>query len=396
MVFRQLDVGGIEMDYGKLGFGLMRLPLTSENNEDIDIEKLKDMVDAFMEGGLTYFDTSHVYHNGASQSAIRKALVERYPRERYTLATKLPDFFITAEEQVEEIFAEQLEQCGVSYFDYYLIHNVNELLYKEPVTKFHMFEHELEWKKQGKINNLGLSFHDSAEVLDKILTEHPEIDFVQIVLNYYDWNSAFIQSGKCYDVIQKHGKKVVVMQPVKAGTLANVPEEIQIEMEKINPEASAASYALRYAAQKDDVISVLSGMSTLEQVKDNVETFQNFEPLSEAEEKLLRKAVIAYQKQWKYQSNYWNEIDAVCPKNIPISAIIKTYNSLQLQPNPFGGAELNYYRNAVKRTCPASDCIHCGKCKEIEKVFDVEAVLQEAAIFEEQHAFKESHPAYEL
>ena len=380
----------------KLGFGLMRLPQNSENSTDIDMGRLCEMVDLFLEGGFTYFDTSHIYHGGASQSAIRKALVERYPRERFCLATKLPDFHITSEEQVEEVFAEQLRQCGVDYFDYYLIHNVNELLYEEPVTKFHMFEHERRWKEEGKIKNLGFSFHDSAEVLDRILNEHPEVDFVQIVLNYYDWDSTFIQSRKCYETIRRHGKKVVVMQPVKAGTLAEVPDDILQKMKLCRPEASPAEWALTFACQLEGVIVALSGMSNTMQVKENVKAMQEVVPFSEKEMEILSEAVISYKSRWKYRSEDWQKIDAVCPKGIPISSVLFNYNSVLLQPNPFGGAELNYFRNAMKRaSCAPAECDHCGKCNRAEQGFDVEKALQEAAGYLAEHAFPESHPAYE-
>ncbi|WP_440951991.1 aldo/keto reductase [Methanococcoides sp. FTZ1] len=383
------------MQKGKLGFGLMRLPVIDNNQENIDIEKLKEMVDAFLEGGFRYFDTSHVYHGGASQSAIKMALTDRYSRDKYLLATKLPDFHITAEEQVEQIFAEQLKQCGVDYFDYYLIHNVNELLYEEPVTKFHMFEHELEWKKQGKIKNLGLSFHDSAEVLDRILSEHPEVDFVQIVVNYYDWESTFIQSRKCYETIRKHGKELVIMQPVKAGTLAKVPDEILNKMMSYRPKISPAAWALTFVNQLEGVIATLSGMSNIDQIGDNVKAMQQIIPLSEEERMVIADAVLSYKKNWKYASEHWKKLDEACPKHIPISSVIANYNSVLMQPNPFGGAELNYYGNAMKRVCSPAECNHCGKCSKIEKAFDVEAVLEEAAKYLTDHAFSESHPAYE-
>ena len=201
----------------KLGFGLMRLPVKSENPTDIDQAMLNQMVDRYLEEGFTYFDTSYVYHNGASETAIREALVKRHDRSSFLLASKFPTFTMPKEEQVDAIFQEQLEKCGVEYFDFYLLHNLNRYLYKTEVQDAHLFEHMKKWKEEGKIRHIAFSYHDDAEHLDQILAEHPEVEAVQIVVNYYDWDEPFIQAKKCCEVIAKHGAKVIAMEPVKGG-----------------------------------------------------------------------------------------------------------------------------------------------------------------------------------
>ena len=216
----------------KLGFGLMRLPQKSANGADIDMEQFKKMVDLFLERGFTYFDTSYVYHNGASETAIREALVKRHPRDSFLLVSKFPTFQMPAESSVEAIFNEQLEKCGVEYFDYYLLHNLNRYLYSAEVKAAHLFDYMKKWKEEGKIRHIAFSYHDDAAHLDQMLTEHPEVEAVQIVLNYYDWEEPFIQSQKCYEVIRKHGKRVIVMEPVKGGTLAR---SISLKISTLTP-----------------------------------------------------------------------------------------------------------------------------------------------------------------
>lgn len=370
------------MGKGKLGFGLMRLPLKSENATDIDGETLNKMVDLFIERGFTYFDTSYVYHNGESEKAINKALVQRHNRDTYTLASKLPAFNITKEEQVDKIFDEQLSKCGVEYFDYYLLHNLNRTLYDGYIKSCHMFEHMVEWKKEGKIKHIGFSFHDSADVLDKILTEHPEVEFVQIVVNYYDWEEGFIQSKKCYDAIRKHGKQVVIMEPVKGGMLAKVPESVSKRMKELNPDLTPSSYAIRFAAELDGVLAVLSGMSTLEQVEDNTSYMQDFKPLSEEEKKLLELAKEEYEKEWKFKCSNWDKIDSVSPNGVPISNIIRAYNSLMLQPNPYFGAELNYYKTFKLNYKPGIENEDYSVCTEaVNNELDVNKALKESVQF---------------
>lgn len=376
------------MPKGKLGFGLMRLPQKSDNPTDIDIDTLSKMVDLFIKRGFTYFDTSYVYHNGESERAINKALVQRHDRNTYTLASKLPAFSITEEEQMEKTFKEQLLKCGVDYFDYYLLHNLNRSLYDTYVKSCKMFDYMKKWKEEGKIKHLGFSFHDSADVLDKILTEHPETEFVQIVVNYYDWKEGFIQAKKCYETIRKHGKQVVIMEPVKGGTLAKVPQSVEIKMKELNHNLSPASYAIRFAAELDGVIAVLSGMSTLEQVEDNTSYMQDFKPLSEEEKKLLEFAKSEYEKQWKFKCSDWTKIDNAAPKGIAISNVIRAYNSLIIQPNPYFGAELNYYKTFKLNYDTVIENEDYSKCTEaINGELDVNKAVKESIEFFNKNGF---------
>ena len=340
----------------KLGFGLMRLPVLSSDPTDFDFTQLEQMVDLFLSEGFTYFDTSYVYHNGASENAIRRALVERHDRTDYTLASKLPAFMITEEAQVEPIFAEQLRKCGVAYFDYYLLHNLNKILYHGrdgkggPVKTCRMFEHLMQWKAEGKIRHIGFSFHDDAETLDEILTDHPEVEFVQIAFNYYDYNSRFVQAGKCYEVIRKHGRQVVIMEPVKGGMLASVPEKTAAAMERKCPGMSPSSWAVRYAAGFDGVLTVLSGMSTLGQVQDNISYMRDFKPLDETEQAILRGAVEEYHSTWPVQVPAEEELAGATLHGVSVSAILEAYNSCLIQPNPGFSCDNNYLKGQLAKS----------------------------------------------
>ena len=326
-----------------LGFGWMRLPQKSGDTKDIDFEQVKLMVDEYMSAGFSYFDTSFVYHGGVSENAIKECLVKRYPREKFTLTTKLPAFMINAENQVEEIFSKQLENCGVEYFDYFLLHNLNIIRYENAVKNCHMFEHMQKWKSEGKIKHIGFSFHDSADVLDKILTEHPEVEAVQIVVNYLDWDSYYIQSRKCYETIRKHGKKVLIMEPVKGGTLAKVPESVEKILKAANPKISTAAWAIRFAGSLDDVIAVISGMSNIAQVRDNLATLKDFKPLSESEYKVIAQANKVYRESGPVKLADYSKYESFSPKGISAAEILETYNNSMIQPVPTFSAEGNYF-----------------------------------------------------
>ena len=260
-----------------LGFGMMRLPMLS-GPTDFDYAQLNRMVDAFLAAGCPYFDTSYVYHEGKSEEATRKALVERHPRDSFTVATKFPTFLDIPEDRIEETFRSQLDNLGVDFIDYYLLHNISTVNYdgyngKGGIVKTtHLFDHAKKWQEDGKIHHLGISFHSSARLLDRVLTEHPEIDFVQIAVNPIDWDSELVQAELCYDVIRKHGRKVIIMEAVKGGGLARLPEEAEAVLKAVHPDWSIASWSVRFCLEKEDVIAVLSGMSTLEQVLDNTKT----------------------------------------------------------------------------------------------------------------------------
>lgn len=318
----------------KLGFGLMRLPVLDDGQ--IDLEQVKRMADLFLENGFTYFDTSFVYHNGQSEHALRQAVVERYPRDRFTIATKFPTFSVRTQDQVEDIFARQLENLGTDYIDYYLLHTLNTKFYngtdgKGGVVKTcHLFDHARKWKAEGKIRHMGFSFHDSAELLDQILTENPDVEFVQIILNYFDWDSYFIQSKACYEVIRRHGKQVVVMEPIKGGVLAN-----------------RAAQALRYAASKDGVLTVLSGMSNMAQMEENVNTMRDFQTLTAAEEETLLEDVRAQKENGPLCRSDFREYEALRYHGIPVASLLDGYNSCMVQPNPGFAGELNYLANEL-------------------------------------------------
>lgn len=335
-----------------LGFGMMRLPVLS-GPTDFDYPQLAEMVDAFIDGGYTYFDTSYVYHNGKSQEAARKALVERHARDTYTIATKFPTFLNIPEDQVEATFESQLADVGVDFFDYYLLHNIQTVYYDGidgmggVVKKTHLFDHAQRWKDEGRIKNLGFSFHSSAKLLDRILTEHPEVDFVQIALNPIDWDSEFVQAHACYDVIRAHGKKVVIMEALKGGALSKLPDKAEALLKAIQPDKSISSWTLRWDMGLGGVIAVLSGMSTIEQVRDNVRTADEAEPLTSEEEQALWEAVRIYRDAGtmtveeieRYRGLTWN--------GVPVTGILQTASILPMQPDPGFADDNNYFANEL-------------------------------------------------
>ncbi|MBR3083209.1 MAG: aldo/keto reductase [Oscillospiraceae bacterium] len=380
------------MNAGKLGFGFMRLPVIGGNQENIDFDQLNRMVDTFIGSGYTYFDTSFAYHNGKSEDALKRSVVERYPREKFTIATKFPTFILRTEDQVEPIFAQQLQNLGSDYVDYYLLHILNTKFYngedgKGGVVKTcHLFEHARKWKEEGKIKHLGFSFHDSPEVLDQILTEHPEVEFVQIIINYFDWNSYFIASKGCYDVIRKHGKDVVVMEPVKGGVLAKIPDGSEKQLRALQPELSPAGWALRYAGSKEGVIAVLSGMSTLEQVQDNVGSMKGYPVLSAEEQSLLEELAAAQKAEGPEHTADFRQYESLTYHGISVAAILDTYNSAMVQPNPLFSGEMNYLANrllsigkSIRQDFPAERVVLNGE--------DITTQVETAWRFLVEHAF---------
>ena len=335
-----------------LGFGMMRLPVLS-GPTDFDYEQLNKMVDAFLAAGYTYFDTSFVYHDGKSEEATRKALVERHPRESFTVATKFPTFMLLPEEKIEETFQSQLDHLGVDYIDYYLLHNIQNVYYDDYdgkggiVKTTHLFDHAKKWKEDGKIRHLGISFHSSAKLLDRVLTEHPEIEFVQIALNPIDCDSELVQAGACYDVIRKHGRKVVIMETVKGGGLAKLPEEAEGLLKALHPDWSIASWSVRFSLEKEDVIAVLSGMSTLEQVLDNTKTCNEATPLSEEEKKALAQAMQIYRESAPIKQSEIEKYKGLMYHGVPVSAILQAYSICQIQPDPGFSDDNNYLKNAI-------------------------------------------------
>lgn len=341
------------MALGKLGFGFMRLPLLSGDQTDIDRAQLEKMVDLFLERGFSYFDTSFAYHNGTSEDALKRAVVLRHPRDSFTIATKFPTFSLQTEDQIEPIFQKQLSNLGTDYVDYYLLHILNRKFYdgldgKGGVVKTcRLFEHTKKWRDEGKIRHLGFSFHDSAEELDHILSEHPEVEFVQIIINYFDWESYFIQSRKCYEVIRKHGKKVVVMEPVKGGFLANLPDAQAKKLRALRPEWSPSAWALHFAQSQDGVLAVLSGMSTLAQIEDNTKSMKNFETLTQKETGTLFEIARELKSQGPEKEADFSKYENLKYHGLPVSDILDSYNSALVQPNPLFSGEMNYIANRL-------------------------------------------------
>ena len=335
-----------------LGFGMMRLPVLNGNPTDFDYDQLNQMVDAFLEAGCTYFDTSYIYHEGKSEEATRKALVERHPRNSFTVATKFPTFLMFPEEKVEEVFQSQLDNLGVECIDYYLLHNIQTINYDGfdgtggVAKKTHLFEHAKKWKEDGKIAHLGISFHSSAKLLDRVLAEHPEIEFVQISVNPIDWDSELVQGRDCYDVIRKHGRKVVIMEAVKGGGLAKLPDEAEALLRSVHPDWSIASWSVRFCMEKEDVIAVLSGMSTLEQVIDNTRTSDEAVPLTDEEREALEEAMRIYRESAPIPQSQIEQYQGLEYHGVPVTAILQAYSICQIQPDPGFSDDNNYLKNA--------------------------------------------------
>lgn len=346
----------------KLGFGMMRLPLLNEEDKkSIDKKTVCQMVDTFMERGFTYFDTAYMYHEYESERAMKDVLVTRKDRDSYTLASKLPVMQLKEKEDMERIFNEQREKCGVEYFDYYLLHALDAEHYKT-VKRLDCFGFAMQKKAEGKVKHVGFSFHDSAEVLDQILTEHPEAEFVQLQLNYLDWEDAKVQSRKCYETAVKHGKKVVVMEPVKGGTLAKLPKKAEDVLKALHPDWSAASWAIRFVASLENVMVVLSGMSTPEQMDDNTAYMKEFEPLTEKEKQVLLSEVVdSIHEAAKIPCTACRYCVEGCPMNIAIPEYFALYNDeITDKGNP---EHAKRYAELTKEHGKASDCVECGQCE---------------------------------
>ncbi|MDD6575501.1 MAG: aldo/keto reductase [Fusicatenibacter saccharivorans] len=340
------------------GFGCMRLPM---NGEEVDLEQTKKMVDTFIEQGFNYFDTAHGYIQGKSEKALKECLTSRYPRDKYILTDKLTANFFKKEEDIRPLFESQLEICGVDYFDFYLMHAQGAGNYAH-FKECHAYETAFELKKEGKVRHVGISFHDKPEVLEQILTEYPEVEVVQIQFNYVDYDDPAVQSRACYEVCRKHNKPVIVMEPVKGGNLVNLPEDAKAVLDELYG-GSPASYAIRFAAGFPGMMMVLSGMSSMEQMNDNLSYMKDFQPLNEAELAAVKKVQEIFKSKNLIPCTACRYCIDGCPKHISIPDLFAIMNTKQI----YHDWNADYYYNVV-HTAPgrkASDCLKCGKCEKV-------------------------------
>ena len=338
------------------GFGCMRLPMKDGR---VDYDEFCRMIDLFMAEGFNYFDTAKVYLEGQSETALRDCLVKRYPRESYIFTDKLSTHCFDTEAEVRPLLEKQLSDCGLEYFDFYLMHAQSKEIF-EKYKKCRAYEQAIEFRNEGKIKHLGMSFHDKAEVLDEILTAYPEVEAVQIQLNYVDFDDPAVQSRKCYEVCRKHGKPMMIMEPVKGGNLAVLPSDAAKILEDLHG-GSAASYAVRFAAGFDGVFMVLSGMSNLEQMKDNLSYMKDFKPLDAVERAAVEKVCEVFRSKKLIPCTACRYCTDGCPKHIDIPNLFSCMNSKHV----YKSWNDDYYYNNVytKRNGKASDCIKCGKCE---------------------------------
>jgi predicted aldo/keto reductase-like oxidoreductase len=351
-----MDENYLGADIPKLGFGLMRLP---RKGEHIDIEQVKEMVDLFLDAGYTYFDTARAY--GDSESAIKEALVDRYPRESYQLATKIAAWMgAKTAEDAHEMFQTSLKNTGAGYFDFYLLHNLGEER-SEFFDRFDLWNYAAELKKEGLIKHLGFSMHDKAEVLDSILAEHgDQVEFVQLQVNWADWENPSVQSRACMEVCRKYDKPVVIMEPVKGGMLANLADPVKRIFDEADPNASYASWAIRFAASQPGIITVLSGMSSVDQMKDNIATMNSFRPLDDEELQVVDKAREALAGLGTIQCTSCEYCIKGCPKHVPIPGIMDLLNRGIMYGND---TAKDGYGWVTRLGVKASDCIECGQCE---------------------------------
>ena len=374
------------MEIKKLGFGTMRLPrLDPDDAASIDIEQFKKMADMFMDRVFCYYDTAYPYHQEHSEEAVKEAVVKRFPRDSYLLADKMPILRVTKTEDYQMFFDEQLRRCGVDYFDYYLLHNLGRDRYIK-TEKYGGFPFIEKLKKAGYVRYIGFSFHDDAQTLDRILTEHPEVDFVQLQINYLDWESIAIQSGLCYETAKKHGKKVTVMEPVKGGALVKLPEAALKKFNEFyadhnDPSITPASLAIRYAASLDNVQMVLSGMSSIEQLENNTAYMKDFKPLSDEEKELASSITEILNSAGTIPCTSCRYCMEVCPNNINIPEYFGLYNMHAVT----GNKSNMYYERFSMNHGKASECVKCGLCeKNCPQHIDIRKRLEDFAALYEQ------------
>ena len=340
------------------GFGCMRLPM---KDGEVDTAEMNRMVDIFLDSGFNYFDTAHGYLGGKSETALRECLTSRYPRDRYILTDKLTNFFFKKQEDIRPFFESQLKACGVEYFDIYLMHaqGADNFAY---FKKHHAYETALELMAEGKFRHFGISFHDRAEVLEQILTEYPQIEVVQIQFNYVDYEDPAVESRKCYEVCRRCGKPVIVMEPVKGGNLVNLPENAKAILDDLQ-NGSPASYAIRFAAGFEGIMIVLSGMSSLAQMQDNISYMKNFQPLSQRELEAISKVQAIFKSMNLIPCTSCRYCVAGCPKQIAIPDLFAVMNTKQIYHD--WNADYYYHNIQTSSGRKASDCIRCGRCEKI-------------------------------
>ena len=339
------------------GFGCMRLPM---NGEEVDYAEFTRMVDTFIENGFNYFDTAHGYLRGASEIALQKCLTSRYPRESYILTNKLSVNYFNSNDEIRPLYEEQLRICGVDYFDFYLMHAQSRSSF-EKYKRCRAYETAFELKAEGKVKHVGLSFHDTADVLDQILTEYPQIEVVQIQFNYLDYNDASIQSRLCLEVCQKHGKPVIVMEPVKGGSLVNLPDDAKAVLDELGG-GSYASYAIRFAASFEGIKMVLSGMGDMNMMNDNLSYMKDFKPIDEREMEAIDKVRGLILQKGLIACTGCSYCTEGCPKQIPIPNLFACMNDKKVWQNWNSDY---YYGIHTSKGGKASDCIGCGKCEKI-------------------------------
>ena len=342
------------------GFGCMRLPMVGDK---VDIPQTTKMVDAFLARGFNYFDTAHGYIGGQSETALKECLTSRHPRESYILTNKLSGNFFETSEQIRPLVQQQLDACGVEYFDFFLMHALN-LSGHQRYMELGCYDIAQELKAEGKIRHMGISFHDTADVLDKILTDRPDIEIVQIQYNYVDYSDPIIQSKECYEVCKKHNKPVIVMEPVKGGSLVNLPQKALDLMKDC-----AASYAIRFAADPENMVMVLSGMSTMEQMEDNLRYMENYQHLTEEDKEIIEKVRTIYQGQHRIPCTACRYCVDGCPAGIPIPDLFAAFNEYRQEK-----------RTDTEGFCKAAECVECGQCEDIcPQKLSIRELLKEVA-----------------
>ncbi len=358
----------------KLGFGLMRLP---ETDEKIELDRVCTMADAYIKAGLNYFDTAYVYHGGRSECAVKEVLVKRYPRDAFMVATKLPIWEIKKNEDCDRIFDIQRERAGVDFFDFYLLHAVGDDNISS-YEKYDCFNWALKKKEEGQIKHFGCSFHGSPEMLERLLDDHPELEFVQIQLNYVDWDHPLIQSRRQYEILSGRGVPIIIMEPVKGGTLATMKPELEAMYKEKRPDRSIASWALRFAASLPGVMTVLSGMSNEEQMNDNISTFTNFEPLSEDEKAAIEEVTRIMFDIPTIGCTACRYCTDGCPMSINIPEVFTALNTLTLYNEEWRSK--GHYNGATANGGKASECIECGQCENVcPQHLNIIELLKEAA-----------------